>query len=85
MVFSFAAAYSENLYHYPCHRLWHGACVVHAAKGIACAFITDVNDIRYCINIERVRVSAMQIVVWKSPKALSSILMAVFGIKKRND
>ncbi|MBE6818803.1 MAG: stage V sporulation protein SpoVM [Ruminococcaceae bacterium] len=25
----------------------------------------------------------MQIVVWKSPKALSGILRAVFGMKKR--
>ncbi|MBQ6380139.1 MAG: stage V sporulation protein SpoVM [Clostridia bacterium] len=27
----------------------------------------------------------MQVVVWKSPKALGSILRLVFGIKKSND
>ena len=88
MVLFCEKACTENLFYYTCHCLWYGACLVHAAKVFTCYSIADAHYIRNRFNHKKLiylgRV-IMQVVVWKSPKALSGFLRRVFGIKKIHD
>ena len=85
----FEKVHTENLHRHSGNCIRNGACVVYAAKVPARDAFADVDCTGFRINIETVAAllgrfgGSMQIVIWKSPKALSGILRAVFGMKKK--